>query len=216
MRRYIFISWRWIEIVVFSFLGCIALFLGKRFIPNSIFETLANLDNFWFVFCLGIILLVYLNWIAGFRFRHFQSLIKYPSFLFAVILASLVSPTTLDNLLRFNERSGNNQPRDWKKWAWLGSILLENLKKYPQKFAPQISIVLGLSYTPNPQLPKDFLLNEPILDGLFGVQARDVIVEMAKSLPIDKAIKGSIEWIDFSLIQPRSQKWLEKHKEVSP
>jgi len=28
---------------------------------------------------------------------------------------------------------------------------------------------------------------------------------------IDQAIKGSIEWIDFSLIQPRAQKWLERH-----
>jgi hypothetical protein len=90
MRSYIFISWRWIEIIVFSFLGYIALFFGKRFIPNSIFEILANSDNFWFIFCLGIILLVYLNWIVGFRFRHFESLGKYPSFLFAVILVSLV------------------------------------------------------------------------------------------------------------------------------
>lgn len=90
MCHLIFNIWRWIQIVVFTFLGCFALKFGNKFIPNSFFETLTNPENFWFIFSLGFILLIYLNWIAGFRFRHVQSLIKYPSFLFAVILTSIV------------------------------------------------------------------------------------------------------------------------------
>jgi hypothetical protein len=119
------------------------------------------------------------------------------------------SPTTLDRLLRYNNSRGSNV-RDWKKWSWLGPTLLKGIKKYPQKFVPQVSIILGLAYRPTPDLPQDFLLNEPVLESLFGGDARDVMIEMSKSHEINLAIENLIEGIDFLLINPRAQKWLEK------
>lgn len=62
-----------------------------------------------------------------------------------------------------------------------------------------------------PGLPENFLLNEPVLEGMFGTQAKDVMVELGKPVAINPAINGLIQGVDFSLINPRAQKWLEKY-----
>ena len=81
---------RWLEIVLYFVVASVTPSLGHKFIPKFLHDELSAPNDFWLIFCVCFILLVFLNRIAGFRFSHIKSLLVYPSFLLAVFPASLV------------------------------------------------------------------------------------------------------------------------------
>jgi hypothetical protein len=119
-------------------------------------------------------------------------------------------PDTIHSLIGFNMPSNSQIRPDWKQWQWFGSILLDGIKMRHKKFAPQIALVLGLTLT-GPEVPANFIVNEAVLDGIFGLNAEAVMVELSKPFIINQPMKqfeAKVHGVDFSLVTMRAQKWL--------
>lgn len=124
-------------------------------------------------------------------------------------------PSTLLDFLEFDHENNGATSKNWKKWRWIGALLLAGLKKEPTKMAPQIAVALGLTID-HPDLPEGFILNEVILDGVFGDFASAVMEELARPLKITTAMADyAAKWkgTDFSITHMRVQKWLKKKAE---
>jgi hypothetical protein len=123
-----------------------------------------------------------------------------------------LSPSTLHDLTTFNIQSSGQTAQDWRRWGWFGPILLKALKTNHNKFAPQIAYALGMTID-SPDLPPGFLVNQTVLDGIFGMDAETVMAELSKPFVINPAMKhfGTVG-LDFSLVNIRAQKWLKKNR----
>jgi hypothetical protein len=62
-------------------------------------------------------------------------------------------------------------------------------------------------------LPPEFLLNEPVLNGVFGTHAKDLMIELSKPFSVNPKIDQLKLGIDFSLLNGRAKRWLEKQPE---
>ena len=123
-------------------------------------------------------------------------------------------PDTLHKLIGFNLSPDKRSKPDWKEWGWFGPVLLGGLKLNHQKFTPQIALLLGATFTGD-GVPVDFLVNEAVLDGIFGKDAEVVMAELTKPFAINEAGKRfqkEVHGVDFSLVNLRAQKWLEKRR----
>jgi len=118
-------------------------------------------------------------------------------------------PALLHLVLTIGEDQSGNLPivRDWRKWSWLGPILLSGLKQFRDIMAPQIACAIGLSLS-HQQLQSDFTVNESLLNDLFGTQAKELMKEMAKPFPLLPEFKANRTGDDYSLVNPRAQRWL--------
>ena len=120
-------------------------------------------------------------------------------------------PVTLHDLLTLDRVPGERKAGSWKEWAWLGPILLDGIANAPQKFVPQVSHAIGLSFA-HPELPSNFIVNEAPLQDLFGPRAKELMSNLSKPFPINPELDQAKYQIDLSLVVPRAQRWLTKHE----
>lgn len=99
--------------------------------------------------------------------------------------------------------------KDFPKWNWLEPILIEGMSTNPKVFYPEVSMILGLPYIADDQVP-DFLVNEPSLKGIFPTKSREVMTMLSKNHAFDPSFTNRYQGIDFSLVSMRAQKWLLK------
>ena len=117
-------------------------------------------------------------------------------------------PGTLNDLMDMTSGRPRQVPKVIapKEWNWAAPVLLEGVDNEPSKFVPQISVAIGLSYKHN-DLPSEFICNEPILQGIFGVHARELMFKLSKPIVPNPKLDQSKFSIDLSLVPIRAKKW---------
>jgi hypothetical protein len=121
------------------------------------------------------------------------------------------NPGILLKLLKYTDLPNPGAVTDWLKWQWFGPSLYEALKKNFERMAPQITLALGLPLTGD-SLPQGFLLNETVLNAIFGDLAKSVMLELARPLVPCAAIIDQ-PGLDFSLTHIRASEWLNRQNQ---